>query len=116
MTSTLTRRSFLERLGLTGGSALVMSAMQSWELMAAQAGPRPELAGRPGATSVVVLGAGISGLTVGYELTKLGYRVTILEARDRVGGVNWTVRRGATQPKSAPAAKHRCATSTKAST
>ena len=96
MTSNLTRRTFLERLGLTGGSALVMSAMQSWELMAAQAGPRPVLTGRPSGTSVVVLGAGVSGLTVGYELTKLGYKVTILEARDRVGGVNWTVRRGAT--------------------
>jgi monoamine oxidase len=102
MTSTLTRRSFLERLGLTGGSALVMSAMQSWELMAAQAGPRPVLAGRPGGTSVVVLGAGISGLTVGYELTKLGYAVSILEARDRVGGVNWTVRRGATHTEVGP--------------
>jgi monoamine oxidase len=29
-------------------------------------------------------------------LIKLGYDVTILEARDRVGGVNWTVRRGDT--------------------
>jgi monoamine oxidase len=35
-------------------------------------------------------------MTVGYELGKLGYNVRILEARDRVGGVNWTLRRGAT--------------------
>ena len=92
----LTRRTFLERLGLTGGSALVMSAMRSWELMAAQAGPRPVLSGRPNGTKVIVLGAGVSGMTVTYELRKLGYNVSILEARDRVGGVNWTIRRGTT--------------------
>jgi monoamine oxidase len=95
-TAPLTRRSFLERCGLVGGSALVMSAMRSWELLAEQAGPRPVLTGNPNGTRVVILGAGVSGLTAGYELKKLGYEVTILEARDRVGGVNWTVRRGAT--------------------
>jgi monoamine oxidase len=31
---------------------------------------------------------------VGYELGKLGYDFQILEARDRVGGLAWTVRRG----------------------
>jgi monoamine oxidase len=91
-----TRREFLERFGLVGGSALVMSAMRSWELMAAQAGPRPVLSGRPNGTKVIVLGAGVSGLVTCYELNKLGYNVHILEARDRVGGVNWTLRRGAT--------------------
>jgi monoamine oxidase len=44
---------------------------------------------------VIVLGAGVSGMTAGYELGKLGYDYQILEARSRVGGVNWTVRRGA---------------------
>jgi len=92
----LTRRSFLERFGMVGGSTLVMSAMRSWDLLGAQAGPRPMLSGRPKNVKVVVLGAGVSGLTTGYELSKLGYDVRILEARDRVGGVNWTVRRGAT--------------------
>jgi monoamine oxidase len=43
---------------------------------------------------VIVIGAGISGLVVGYELGKLGYDFRILEARDRVGGLAWTVRRG----------------------
>jgi monoamine oxidase len=92
----LTRRSFLEQFGVVGGSTLVMTAMRSWDLMAAQAGPRPVLAGRPKATKVVVLGAGVSGLTTAYELKKLGYEVTVLEARDRVGGVNWSVTQGAT--------------------
>jgi monoamine oxidase len=92
----LTRRTFLEQFGIVGGSALVMSAMRSWDLMAAQAGPRPVLPGRANGTKVLVLGAGVSGMTVAYELGKLGYSVRVLEARDRVGGVNWTLRRGAT--------------------
>jgi monoamine oxidase len=98
----LTRRTFLEQFAVTGGSALVMSAMRSWELMADQAGPRPVLSGRGSGKKVVVLGAGVSGMTVGYELGKLGYDVRILEARDRVGGVNWTLRRGATHTEIGP--------------
>jgi monoamine oxidase len=46
-------------------------------------------------TRVVILGGGLSGLTVGYELGKLGYNYQVLEARDWVGGLCWTVRRGA---------------------
>jgi monoamine oxidase len=53
------------------------------------------LQGRQLDTRVIVLGAGISGLTVGYELGKLDYDYRILEARDSVGGLCWTVRRGA---------------------
>ncbi len=43
-----------------------------------------------------MLGAGVSGLTLGYELSRLGYDFHILEARDRVGGLVWTVRGGTT--------------------
>lgn len=35
---------------------------------------------------VLVIGAGIAGLAAAQELRRYGYRVTILEARDRVGG------------------------------
>ena len=90
----LTRRRFLGQLGVVGGSSLVMTAMTSWDLMAGQAGTRPALSGRPPRSSVLILGAGISGLALGYELSRLGYDFRILEARDRVGGLNWTVRRG----------------------
>src|SRR6185503_15343643 len=90
----VTRRRFLEQLGLVGGTSLVMTAMNSWELMAGQAGARPSLSGRPRRSRVLVLGAGVSGLVIGYELGRLGYDYHILEARDRVGGLAWTVRRG----------------------
>jgi monoamine oxidase len=44
------------------------------------------------ATEIVVVGAGLSGLTVGYRLKKAGYPVTIYEARNRPGGRVFTVR------------------------
>src|ERR1017187_3415513 len=36
--------------------------------------------------SVVVVGAGIAGLTTAYHLSKLAVEVTVLEASKRVGG------------------------------
>src|SRR5258706_15998967 len=91
----VTRRRFLEQLGAVGGSSLIMTAMTSLDLMAGQAGVRPALTGRPARARVLVLGAGVSGLVVGYELGKLGYDFRILEARDRVGGLGRAVPRGA---------------------
>src|SRR4051794_8603226 len=40
---------------------------------------------------VLVLGAGIAGLAAARALMQLGYEVTVLEARDRIGGRCWTV-------------------------
>ena len=42
--------------------------------------------------NVVILGAGIAGLTAGYELKNLGHSVQIIEAQDRVGGRIYTHR------------------------
>ena len=64
--SVLTRRRFLGHPGALGGSSLVMTAMSSWDLMAGQAGARPQLTGHSRAR-VLVIGTGISGLVVGYE-------------------------------------------------
>jgi predicted NAD/FAD-dependent oxidoreductase len=52
---------------------------------------------RPGAAgSGWWFGAGIAGLASAYELGKAGHECTILEAKDCVGGCNWTVRDGTT--------------------
>jgi len=40
---------------------------------------------------VVVVGAGIAGLTAAYRLGRSGYRVTVLECQRRVGGRAWTL-------------------------
>jgi monoamine oxidase len=69
-----------------------MTAMTSWDLMAGQAGIRPVLTGRPNGVKVLILGAGVSGPVVGYQLGRLGYDFRILEARGRVGGLDGSAR------------------------
>jgi monoamine oxidase len=51
--------------------------------------PRP-LAG----ATVLVAGAGLAGLAAARDLAALGADVTVIDARDRVGGRVWTVREG----------------------
>lgn len=53
---------------------------------------RPE--GNGGGKEVLILGAGLAGMAAAYELNKLGYRCTILEARERAGGRCWSIRKG----------------------
>ena len=44
--------------------------------------------------SVIVAGAGLAGLTAAVDLMEAGAHVTVVEARDRVGGRVWTLRDG----------------------
>jgi monoamine oxidase len=44
--------------------------------------------------SVLVAGAGLAGLTAAFDLAAMGATVTVVEARDRVGGRVWTIRDG----------------------
>jgi monoamine oxidase len=43
-------------------------------------------------SSCVVVGAGLAGLTAAYRLNKAGWKVTLVEARDRPGGRAWSYR------------------------
>jgi monoamine oxidase len=49
-------------------------------------GASAAVAGRKPGKRVAVIGAGFAGLAAGFELASAGYDVTVLEARDRVGG------------------------------
>ncbi len=93
----MSRRLFLTQLGAVGGSSLVYGAMDAWALNEAPPAAKPVLPRGSRQASVVVLGAGLSGMATAWELGKLGYDVRVLEARDRVGGVNHSIRRGTTE-------------------
>jgi len=42
--------------------------------------------------SAVILGAGLAGLAAGYELAKAGFKVTVIEKDDGVGGLARTIK------------------------
>ncbi|WP_330285171.1 flavin monoamine oxidase family protein [Streptomyces sp. NBC_00588] len=102
------RRAFLRSVGVAGGAGAMFATMGALGLAPTAAyaaekdapfrAPRRSdftLQGRMGRPAkVVIIGGGIAGLTSAYELGKAGYDCTVLEARDRVGGRNLTVRGG----------------------
>ncbi|MBS1564762.1 MAG: NAD(P)-binding protein, partial [Bacteroidetes bacterium] len=84
----VTRRSFLHKLGW-----LALPALQSWDLLkAAPVYDMPPPAGATRPEKIIILGAGLAGMACAYELKKLGYDCTILEARERSGGRLHTIR------------------------
>jgi monoamine oxidase len=77
-----TRRELLRDAGVVGAAALGATAFGRFAPAArAAAAPR-----------IVVVGAGLAGLTAAYRLKQAGYTAAVHEASDRVGGRCWTIR------------------------
>lgn len=47
---------------------------------------------------VVIIGAGLAGLTAARRIHNAGYTVRVLEARDRIGGRTWSVPQASGRP------------------
>lgn len=75
---TLNRRTFIKRSGFALAGASLARL------------PGVSVSGAP--KKIIIIGAGMAGLSAGYELTQRGHDVTILEARSRPGGRVHTLR------------------------
>lgn len=87
----MTRRDFIERSGVGYMAMMGLGLIPEAPLHAFA--PERTVAGR----KVLILGGGLAGLCSAYELTKLGYDCTVLEARNRPGGRVWTIRSGTSE-------------------
>ena len=85
MPARTTRRQFIKDLtaGTAALSFLPGVSVAGWRT-------RIKPAGSP--QNIVVLGAGLAGLSAAFELEKAGHNVTIIEARKKAGGRVYTVR------------------------
>ncbi len=90
-----TRRDLLALVGRVAGSATMYQVMTSLGFAAESTYTGPvRLEGGAKGASVLVLGAGLAGMTAAFELRQAGYAVKVLEYNDRPGGRNWTLRGG----------------------
>lgn len=99
--SNLSRRTFLTRVAQSGGTVAAFAALDAMGAMPLAIGadhkylgvpPLPDGIGR--GKKVTIIGAGMAGLVSAWELGKAGFSCTVLEARSRPGGRNWTIRGG----------------------
>lgn len=93
----VSRRSFLTRLAALGGAGAVYHGLTTLGLLAippAHAGIPTFPAEIGEGRRVVILGAGMAGLTAALLLSRAGFTVTVIEANDRIGGRSLTVRPG----------------------
>ena len=78
-TSRTTRRGLIKS---AGAGAIALSALGRLTPAArAAAAPR-----------IIVIGAGVAGLTCAYRLKQAGYTAQVYEAADRLGGRCWSIR------------------------
>ena len=91
----LNRRRLIELVGASVGGAAAYQVMTRLGFASESPYRGPiKLEGDPKGASVVILGAGLAGMTAAIELERAGYRVSVLEFNLRPGGRNWTLRGG----------------------
>ena len=87
---TMSRRDVLRAGGILGaGVALAACTPSSPHFAPSPTSPAGVL---PTTPRIVVVGAGLAGITAAYRLSRAGLPVRVYEARDRVGGRCWTAR------------------------
>jgi monoamine oxidase len=93
--SSPSRRNLLRMIGATAGSTAMYQAMSSLGFAAESPYRGPiDLQGTPKGASVLILGAGMAGMSAAFELRNAGYQVQVLEFNSRAGGRNWSLRGG----------------------
>src|SRR6202048_5476932 len=93
--SSSSRRDPERMIGVAAGSTAMYHAMSSLGFAADAPYRGPiDLQGTPKGASVLILGAGIAGMSAAYELRNAGYQVQVLEYNGRAGGRNWSLRGG----------------------
>ncbi len=85
MRKTVNRRVFLKQ-AVVGGVTLSASSLNAFTFR------QSSLERRGPPKKVIIIGAGLAGLSAAYELTKAGHDVSVLEARTRPGGRVQTLR------------------------
>ena len=89
------RRAFLAKAMAVGGSGFLLANMKAWGMdIASQVAAPPALQGSGRGKTVIILGAGLAGMTAAFELTKQGYTCKVIEARGFAGGRCQTARAG----------------------
>lgn len=96
MNKGISRRRFLNLVGAAGGSGAILQTALALGLLP-ETGPLAladvQHIGKS-TRRILILGAGVSGLSVAYELERKGYDCTVIEASKRIGGRNLTIRAG----------------------
>src|SRR5580704_15249331 len=106
-TAPMNRRSLFKMICMVAGSAVMYEAMSELGHAGESGYSGPiRLEGNPKGTCVLILGAGLAGMTAALELRDAGYKVQILEYNNRPGGRNWSLYGGDTYTELGGAVQH----------
>jgi monoamine oxidase len=97
ITAPMSRRSLFKMIGMAAGSAAMYQAMTDLGFAGESGYTGPiNLQGDPKGATVLILGAGLAGLTAALEMSRAGYKVQVLEYQHKAGGRNISIRGGDT--------------------